>query len=90
MKTITHVAIKYKGEVHSLPAPNRHHNVIWMLCKKFPEEDNFNQIGNTQGFLDSEGNFLDRYDALEVARAAGQIKDVRNIRADRLFSEDVW
>ncbi len=25
---ITHVAIRFQGKVYSLPAPNRHHDVI--------------------------------------------------------------
>lgn len=80
----------YKGEVYSLPPPNRHHNIIWMLAEKFPEEDNFNRMDIRQGFLDDQGNFLDRYEALKVALEAKQVKDEKIIRAQRLFSEDVW
>lgn len=79
---ITHVAIKYRGRIYSLPAPNRHHHVIRMIGGiKGPD---------TQGFLDNDGVFLDRKKALAVALAAGQVKDPSDIRAGQLFSEDVW
>lgn len=81
-RTITHVAIKYNGKVYSLPKPNRHHHVIRMIGGISGPD--------TQGFLDSNGNFLDRFEALEVALSAGQVIDTNNIRASRLFSEDLW
>lgn len=31
---ITHVAIRHKGKVYSLPAPNRHHHILWMIAKE--------------------------------------------------------
>ncbi len=85
---ITHVAIKYEGEVWSLPPPNRHCHVIWDICAKL----GINQIGDDeeQGFLDSEGNFLNREEALIIALANNQIKDPNDIRANQLFSEDLW
>lgn len=81
-RKITHVAIKYKGKVYSLPKPNRHHHVIRMIGGiKGPD---------TQGFLDDAGNFLDRFEALEVALAAGQVIDLDSIMSGCLFSEDLW
>ncbi len=44
----------------------------------------------TQGFMLSDGQFAGRIDALRVAEAADQILDASNLRAGRLFSEDVW
>jgi hypothetical protein len=43
-----------------------------------------------QGFLDDNENFLSRKDALSIALACGQVKNVDNIRAQMLFSEDLW
>lgn len=83
---ITHVAIKHNGKVHSLPAPNRHHHILW----KAVEETGKGLHGGEQGFLDDQGNFLDRFQALEHALACNQVKDINDIRAGRLFSEDVW
>ncbi len=39
-----------------------------------------------QGFVDSDGNFLNRAEAAEVAYRAGQIK----VQKPELCSEDVW
>jgi len=41
------------------------------------------------GFLDQEGIFMDREEALIVARAANQIRD-KTEPYDRLFSEDLY
>lgn len=81
-RAITHVAIKYGGKVYSLPKPNRHHHVIRIIGGISGPD--------IQGFLDNEGNFLDRVEALEVALAAGQVLAPGDIRGDHLFSEDLW
>lgn len=83
---ITEVAIKIGTTIYSLPAPNRHHNIIWKLAEEgieLPDDD-------IQGFLTDEGKFLDRFEALGYALKHNQVKDVNNIRANRLFSEDLW
>jgi len=59
MKQITHVAIKYNGVVYSLPAPNRHHNVIRLIGGVYGSD--------IQGFLDEEGVFLNRREAYVLA-----------------------
>lgn len=81
-RRITHVAIFHAGKVHSLPAPNRHHHVIRAIGG-IPGPD-------IQGFLDNEGNFLTRSEALKVALAANQVLDPAGVRAGELFSEDLW
>lgn len=84
---ITHVAIRYRGKIYSLPSPNRHHHVIW----KIVEETGEDHIGsNEQGFLDELGYFLDREMALRHALANNQVKDESKIRCAQLFSEDLW
>ena len=82
LPTITHVAIRYKGKVYSLPKPNRHHHVLRLIGVLSAPE--------TQGFLDSNGNFLTRREALHVAIDAGQVLNRAAIRAGQLFSEDIW
>lgn len=42
-----------------------------------------------QGFIDNQGNFLTRTEALEVAKQAGQIK-FKHPPAHKLFSEDLY
>lgn len=83
-RTITHSAIRYQGETFALPAPNRHHHVI-------------RHIGgirgpDIQGFLDNRGKFLNRREAMRVARAAGQLirPTVGGYQGPLLFSEDLW
>lgn len=85
---ITHVAIKYDGKVHSLPEPNRHHNVIRMIA----EENGVGIKGpDVQGFLDSHGRFLNRREAMRLAAASGQInRGEGGYQGPELFSEDLW
>lgn len=84
---ITHVAILYQGKVYSLPAPNRHHDVI----RKIVDETGVESVGyNEQGFLDDTGRWLRRKPALFVALEAEQVRDPANVRGGQLYSEDVW
>lgn len=49
-------------------------------------------VREQQGFIDQNGVFMDRREALEVAKAAGQI-DRRRAKSqpyDQLFSEDLY
>ena len=45
-----------------------------------------------QGFIDSDGRFLSRGEALSIAQDAQQMKANRGSRhnPDQLYSEDVW
>ena len=87
---ITHVAVKAKGVVHSLPTPNRHANVLRMM-----KEDSNRDYGNeVQGFVDEAGNFLNRRDAYELAVSTGQIDrsghPPNSYNGNELYSEDLW
>lgn len=84
---VTHVAIRFRDVVYSLPAPNRHHHVISLILQ---ETDVDHVYGEEQGFLDESGRFLSRKQALISALANGQVKDPSTVRAERLCSEDVW
>ena len=86
---ITHVAIRFNGEVYSLPKPNRHHHVIWHIVKT-TGCSSVDVREDDQGFLDESGRYLTRKQALTSAKANNQVKDLENIRMNRLFSEDVW
>lgn len=44
---------------------------------------------SVQGFVDNRGVFMDRFEALAVAKEAGQILK-KTQPADRLFSEDLY
>lgn len=82
---IDRVAIKYAGLVHSAEQPRRHHHVIHEMAKRGlgPE------CMHNQGFVTDKGHFVDRHEAMIIAKAAGQL--IRNTGPlDELFSEDLW
>jgi len=84
---ITHVAIKTEDEVvWSLPSPNRHHDVINHIYEH--RQDKKMVIGE-QGFLNNEGVFLDRKEALDIAVQANQLIR-KTFPENELFSEDLW
>ncbi len=80
MRTVVAAAIlDVAGEIWTLPPPNRHHNVIALMGKKFRQE-------YTQGFVLSDGTFVDRVQAAQFAYGAGQTATLHHV----LFSEDLW
>jgi hypothetical protein len=83
---ITHVAIRFQGKTWSLPKPNRHHHIIRLIVEELnvPTVD---AHGDDQGFLDDQGEYLTREQALSHARQAGQVGKTAH---DELYSEDVW
>lgn len=81
---ITHVAIKYNNELYSLPAPNRHPDVIRKMKGVY---------GPHQcGFLTEEGKYLNRKDAMKLAKTNGQVKKGSPYwdSETELYSEDLW
>lgn len=98
---LTHVAIRQGGIVYSLPAPHRHHHILWILSKRrgnegAPEVKDEHLLVekpeagmDSQGFLDADGNYLTRPEGLIRAQATGQIKGGKII-GGTLTSEDLW
>ena len=88
IRHITHSAVIMQGLVYALPGPSRHPDCI----HAFRVLNNKSSMGiaGPQGFLDNKGKYVNRKDALRIALKAGQVLDVNNIRASRLFSEDLW
>lgn len=98
---LTHVAIRKDGIVYSLPAPNRHHHILWILCKRdglpnVPPVDDEALLGETldngedsQGFLDESGRYLNRAQAEVNAFLHNQVKNGKLIGGP-LSSEDLW
>lgn len=73
----------------------RHHNCIdiFAMIAGFPYDDKANKLRKTevQGFLTNTNRFVDRKEALIIARGAGQL--IHQIELDSnvgLTSEDVW
>jgi hypothetical protein len=91
---IVAAAIKQDGMVCFVPRPGRHHHVIRaMATAGIPIP-----INGQQGFVTSDGLFVDRRRARKIAAQAGQIiksyigpEGVPFKREhDELFSEDLW
>lgn len=77
-------AVQFDGLTYCMPAPHRHHHIIAKL-RSFEES-----LGAAQGFLLSDGRFVDRAVARAVAIDAGQVKDPAVLHPRHLFSEDLW
>jgi hypothetical protein len=86
---LTHVAIRFRGKVYSLPAPNRHHHVISLIVRE-TGVSHVDTDEDDQGFLDETGRYYRRTQALHHAMMNDQLKPGAKIRLDMLFSEDVW
>lgn len=72
----------------SAPPPARHHNLLFAYyeLKGEPLGDSKNQ-----GFLTSEGKFVDRKEAMRIALASNQkLIDHPSRIEGVLFSEDLW
>lgn len=81
--TVEQAAIFQDEKIYTLPRPNRHHNIIHDMILKGHKRP----ITGEQGFVLSDGSFVDRRVAKIVALEAKQITKTRN---DDLFSEDLW
>ncbi len=73
------------GELFYDYRPSRHHHCIheaWLVHQK-------QIVTESQGFITSEGRYVDRKEGLEIAIKAGQIIPSRH-RGNQLYSESVW
>jgi transcriptional regulator with XRE-family HTH domain len=84
--TIVAAAI-FHGAVISLPAPARHHTILYSMDVEMGIDVTKVPPVN-QGFITSEGKFVNRVEAYYIAYRAGQIEEKKD--APRLFSEDLW
>ena len=48
----------------------------------------YNNDTKVEGFLTDKFEFLDRYEAVEYAKIAGQLKE--DFSENKLYSEDLW
>ena len=88
MLRIVSAAIIWKDMIFSMPAPHRHHHILLKMRNEMglPIES---VSWKGQGFLTSEGNFVNRKEAELIAFAAGQMK-YSKIIGGILTSEDLW
>ena len=86
-ETVEKAALRVDGVVWALPRPARHHILInaWNDAH-FANGEAGRIPDHEQGFVTSEGRFVDRATAADLAYRAGQIG--RKKRS--LFSEDLW
>lgn len=83
---ISVAAIRFAGVIYALPRPGRHHNILRLMKAlgvpplRGKEE---------QGFLTSEGKFVDRKEGKLIAVARGQLIP-RASKTSNLFSECMW
>lgn len=87
---ITHVAIRFQGKIYSLPAPNRHHDVIRLIVEQTGVKT-VDTREDDQGFLANGVEYCRRKPALRIALQCGQCApDCLGARLGKLYSEDVW
>ena len=101
MAKIIAAAIKFKpkdSDYYQIMCGKRHCNVLELMHKHGLD---YHKVGAVQGFLTEEDQFLDRYEAAEMAFRSGQLsqetelwkkmnKDKDSFFAHQLFSEDLW
>lgn len=72
--------------VYSLPPPNRHHDIIRYMVETFKHPT---PIMGEQGFIADYTLFVNRKDALDIAKKSGQILPGKGIHRE-LYTEDLW
>ena len=86
LSPITHVAISLNGTIYSLPRPSRHHEIYHSIMGALLHDP-------VEGFLDEQGKFLTRLEAMERAIKTKQLnrrKGKKYYQGPELFSEDLW
>lgn len=90
---IVRVAIRFRGVIWSLPAPNRHADVMKVVREAIeltPSIACADPSDEDHGFLDADGLFLNRRQALYNAQKNNQLKPNTKIKLGQLYSEDIW
>lgn len=85
MERIVAAAIQWEGVTISLPQPARHHTVMHSIHVLSQVQ----LAAATQGFLTSEGRFVNRVLARDIAYVAGQ-EPKQTGSGYELYSEDLW
>src|SRR5689334_11595213 len=83
---IVAAAVYYLGVTYSVPRPGRHGEVIHLMSNRGLK----GEFCREQGFLTSEGRFVDRYLGFSIAWKAKQLLTESGLSPPMLTSEDVW
>lgn len=84
------------GGVITYPRPHRHPDIMLSEAYEFARKIEIDTTGNMEGliegFLTSQGRFVDRSEAYDLAKAAGQIiyRDDVTPTPGALYTEDLW
>lgn len=81
----------HDNEVWFVPAPGRHHNVIWLMRQVGRNAESI--ASSEEGFVTDQNQFVSRAEALAIAKASGQLLEEHRALADQLgelYSEFVW
>lgn len=77
------------GKIYSLPAPNRHKDVIRSIGSQDP--DAFYSFSTSEeGFLLDSGEFVNRHMAWKYAVRSGQVDYAKTSRFQELNTEMLW
>lgn len=75
----------------SVERPGRHHHIIHTLARQGMDIPiGSKERGHIQGFVTSEGNFVDREQAYRLAKQNGQLPEDFRRSSGILYSEDLW
>lgn len=91
---IVAAAVQYRGITLSLQPPARHHTILQTMDILVGiSQDELHS--SYQGFLTSEGRYVNRVEAFYIAFKAGQLTDPdkaaqKAIKGPELYSEDLW
>jgi hypothetical protein len=86
-ESIVKAALLHKGVVFTLVLPGARHNHLFQALSELGILSNDDLAADTeQGFVTSDGRYVGRQDAVQLALAAGQIPEARR----ELFTEDLW
>lgn len=93
MERITGPALKLpRGTVYSFQISGRRHRDV-IHAMRLLQESIEDIADSVQGFMTNTQRFVNRYKAVDIARASNQIlDDVRRPKLcpDQLYSEDLW
>lgn len=84
-EAIVAAAVFFDEEIWTLPAPARHHHILWAIDQVHPGRA---IEAHVQGFMTNTGRFVEREIAAHIAKMAGQVDKLT--APPQLYSEDVW
>lgn len=78
------------GKIYSLPAPNRHRDVIRSIGSQEDPDAFYSFSTSEEGFLLDSGEFVDRHTAWKYAIRSGQVDYAKTSRFKELNTEMLW